>query len=119
MNLLINLFLIFSIVSCSSTTIIKTYDPEVNIYVNGQFKGKGSAVHTDMKMSWLSSTVKLQKVGCQEEYEMFTKDEKLDVLPLISGFLLIFPFLWTMKYDAVHSYNYVCKIPATLESSQE
>lgn len=108
LKLFFNFTLILVLISCSSTTIIKTNDPDVNIYVNGKHKGKGSAVHTDMKMSWLSSKVRLQKDGCQDNFEEFSKNEQLDILPLISGFIFIFPFLWTMKYKAVRQYNFVC-----------
>lgn len=96
-------------VSCSSTTVIKTNDPEVNIYVDGAYLGKGSSLYTDKKISWLDTKVRMQKDGCQDEFAVFSKDETLDVLPFVTGFLFLLPFLWTMKYNAVHEYNYVCR----------
>lgn len=109
MKLLINTTLILSLLACSSTTIVKTDDPEVNIFIDGESQGKGAIVHTDKKVVWMSITVKLQKDGCQDQYESFSKDEQFDVLPFVGGLFLIVPFLWTMKYDAVHQYNFVCK----------
>jgi hypothetical protein len=109
MKFIIPLLLIIVLISCSSTTVIKTNDPKAKIFVDGELIGNGSAVHTDMKVSWLSSTITLKRDGCQDEIQTFSKNEQLDILPFISGFLFIVPFLWTMKYKAVHEYNYVCE----------
>lgn len=104
-RILIPLFLI----SCSSTTVIRTTDPEAKIYVDDQFLGKGSVVHTDMKVSWSDTRIKVKKDGCKSENYVMTKDEELDVPALIFGVLTIVPILWVLKYKGLHNYEYQCQ----------
>lgn len=52
--------------SCSSTTNIRSTDPNAKIYVDGEFKGTGVATHTDSKTIVSAPTqVRIQKEGCQ------------------------------------------------------
>jgi hypothetical protein len=36
--------------SCSSTTMIRSTDPQAKIFVDGEYKGVGTATHTDTKI---------------------------------------------------------------------
>jgi len=108
MKNLICIILCLSIVSCASTTIIKVDDPKAKLYIDGDYVGMGTAVYTDRNISWTTRTLKIEKEGCKSQFEGFSKDEKVDILPLVSGILLIVPLLWTMKYNAIRNYNVEC-----------
>ncbi len=104
------ILVIFQLLSCSSTTVIKVSDPDVNISVNNRLLGSSDVIYSDRKVSWLKSNkVNLTKEGCAEQSFKFRRNEKLDSLALITGIFLIVPILWLMKYRAVHNYEFVCQ----------
>jgi hypothetical protein len=94
--------------SCASTTTIHSTDPEAKIYIDGEYKGMGSAMHTDTKIVFASTNVTLKKKGCREKHFTFSRTEEFDVGPCIGGAFLFPFFLWVMKYKQEHSYDYDC-----------
>ena len=50
MKKILILLILLNLVACSSTTMIRSTDQDAKIYVDGEFKGKGSVTHTDTKI---------------------------------------------------------------------
>lgn len=109
MKTIINILLIFSILSCSSTTIVQSTDKNAQISINGRSLGEGSVIHSDRKVAWFGKNrVKISKAGCSDQMFIFKRNEELDVGALIFGIFLIVPLVWVMQYQAVHEYQFVC-----------
>jgi len=97
-----------SIVACSSTTLIRSNDPEAKIYVDGEFKGKGQFTYTDTKIVGSSTAIRLQKDGCEPMSFTMTRSEEFDAGACAGGVFVLVPFLWVMKYKPEHTYEFVC-----------
>jgi hypothetical protein len=104
---LITLLLVGSILlaSCTSTTMIQSTPSGAKIYVDGQSVGSTPYSHSDMKILGSTTTVKLEKEGYETLITSFSKDEQVDVGAIIGGLFFWVPFLWTLKYDAIHNYD--------------
>lgn len=96
------------LVSCSSTTLIKTKDAGVDVYIDDSYYGKTPVAYSDTKIVGSATSVKLKKPGCQEDFHMMNKNEEFQVGPCIGGFLVLVPFLWIMGYKAERTYEYEC-----------
>ncbi len=95
--------------SCSSTTTITSTDKDAKIYVDGEFKGKGSVTHTDTKTYGSTTSVRIAKDGCEDKNYYFQRNEEFDAGACAGGVFALVPFLWIMKYKPVHSYEFECK----------
>lgn len=100
--------LIASLTACSSTTVVRTTDSAARIYIDGEFRGKGSVTHSDQKLVGSSTFVKLEKTGCEPQTYHFQRNEEFDAGACVGGIFLLFPFLWIMKYKPEHVYDYRC-----------
>jgi hypothetical protein len=100
--------LVGSLAACSSTTVIRSTDSAAKIYVDGEFKGKGSVTHTDKKIVGSTTHVKLEKDGCEPQAFEFIRSEAFDPGACVGGIFVLFPFLWIMRYKAEHLYEYKC-----------
>jgi hypothetical protein len=49
----------------------------------------------------------LEKEGYNSFNTTFTKDEEVDIGAIIGGVFLFIPFLWTMKYKPIHTYELI------------
>ena len=98
-----------SFLACSSTTMIRSTDPEAKIYVDGEFKGKGMASHTDTKTIGSTTSVRLEKAGCEPRAYSFSRNEEFDAGACAGGVFLLVPFLWIQKYKAEHLYEFECE----------
>jgi len=108
--------LITQLLSCSSTTVIKSSDPGTTIKVNGKVYGTGNIVYSDRKIALLGSKnrVQLSKKGCLDSSYKFKRNEVVEPIALITGIFLIAPLLWIMKYKAVHEYQFKCTKKAAI-----
>lgn len=93
---------------CSSTTLIRSTDPEAKIYVDGEFKGKGQYSHTDSKTIGSVTSVRLEKEGCEPMNYNFARNEEFDAGACAGGVFVLVPFLWIQKYKAERTYEYIC-----------
>lgn len=98
----------FVLVSCSSATLIKTNDKDLNIYVDEKFVGKGQYTHQDSKIWGSTTKVLLKKNGCEDVSYILRRNEKFDAGACIGGIFLLVPLLWIKKYDPVHNFQFVC-----------
>jgi hypothetical protein len=93
---------------CTSSTMIRASDPSASIFVDGDYRGKGSVSHRDTKTVGATTEVRIEKTGCAAKEFSFRRNEELDVGATIGGLFLLVPFLWVMKYKPSHSYTYAC-----------
>jgi hypothetical protein len=93
--------------NCSSTTVIRSTDPEAKIYVDGEFMGRGSVTYSDTKTVFASTMVRIQKPGCEPVTNSLSRSE-FDVGACIGGVFVLVPFLWIEKYKSEYNYEYQC-----------
>ena len=91
--------------SCSSTTMLITEPPGAKVYINGEKMGITPYAMTDTKIVGSCSYVVFQKEGYEDLSLNICRDEQVDVGAIIGGVFFLFPFLWTMKYNPVHTYE--------------
>ena len=97
--------------ACSSTTTIRSSDPEARIYVNGEYVGTGQAEYTDRKVAFSNNKVVLKKEGCLPSNYSFRRNEDPDGGAIVGGILVGVPFLWVTEYKDQHAYEYDCAGP--------
>ncbi len=97
-----------TLANCSSTTMVRSTDSDAKIYIDGEYKGKGSVSHTDTKMIGSVTQVKIEKDGCEPMNYTFARNEEFDAGACAGGVFVLVPFLWIQKYKAEHVYEYNC-----------
>lgn len=97
----------FFLVSCSSTTMIQSSPGAAKVYLNGEPVGVTPYTHSDTKIVGSTTNVRLEKEGYETLNTSFSRNEEADVGAIIGGIFVLFPFLWTMKYKPVHTYELV------------
>lgn len=107
-HVLVSSLTIVGMIGCSSTTLIRSTDPEAKIYVDGELRGKGQYSHTDSKTIGSTTYVRLEKEGCEPMTFNFARNEEFDAGACAGGVFLLVPFLWVQKYKAERTYEYVC-----------
>lgn len=100
--------------SCSSTTLIQSSPSGAKVYLNGEYAGVTPYSHTDTKIVGSSTQVRLEKEGYETLNSAFSRNEDADVGAIIGGIFFLFPFLWTMKYKPVRTYELVPSGTASL-----
>lgn len=95
--------------SCSSSTLIRSTDSEAKIYVDGEYRGKGTVQYSDQKTIGATTSVRIQKEGCEPEMYSFSRNEEFDVGACIGGVFVLVPFLWIQKYKPEHNFEYSCR----------
>ena len=108
--------LLLCLSACSSSTVIKSSDPDARIYVNDEFVGTGQAVYTDSKVSFSNNDVTIEKSGCAPASHNFRRNEKADGGTIAGGFFVFVPGLWVTEYKPEHSYEYDCVAANDAES---
>lgn len=103
--------------SCSSTTLIQSSPSGAKVYLNGEYAGVTPYTHTDTKIVGSSTQVRLEKEGYETLNTAFSRNEDADVGAIIGGIFFLFPFLWTMKYKPVRTYELVPSGNASLTGS--
>jgi hypothetical protein len=91
--------------SCASTTTIQSNPSGAKVYLNGEPVGTTPYTHQDTKIAGSTTTVKLEKEGYEPFNTSFSRNEEADVGAIIGGILVWVPFLWTMKYKPIHTYE--------------
>ena len=94
--------------ACSSTTLIRSTDSNAKIYVDGELKGTGTATHTDTKIIGSTTSVRLEKAGCEPQFFNFSRNEEFDAGACAGGVFVLVPFLWVQKYKPERTYEYNC-----------
>ncbi len=95
--------------ACTSSTVIRSTDPESRIYVNGEYIGTGQAHYSDEKVAFSRNEVEIRKEGCRTDYHSFRRSEEADIGAIVGGIFLTVPFLWVTEYKPYRSYEYTCQ----------
>lgn len=108
MNVFVSVVAAVALIGCSSTTLIRSTDPEAKIYVDGEYKGRGQYSHTDTKTIGSVTSVRLEKDGCEPMNYNFARNEEFDAGACAGGVFFLVPFLWIQKYRAERTYEFTC-----------
>jgi len=100
--------------SCTSTTLIQSNPSKAKVYLNGDLVGETPYRHSDSKIVGSSMVLRLEKDGYNPLVRTITKDEEVNVGAIIGGLFVVVPFLWTMQYQPVHTYELK---PSTVEDA--
>ena len=95
--------------ACTSSTVIRSSDPNSRIYVNGEYKGTGRAYYSDQKVAFSRNEVEIRKEGCRPEYHSFRRNEGADLGAIVGGIFFTIPYLWVTDYKRSHVYDYECE----------
>jgi hypothetical protein len=93
--------------SCSSSTVIQSKPSGAKVYLNSAYVGTTPYTYSDTKIVGTTTYVRLEKEGYQQLNTSFSRDERADVGAIIGGLFVLFPFLWTMKYDPFRTYELI------------
>ncbi|PKR80629.1 hypothetical protein CW751_09675 [Brumimicrobium salinarum] len=93
--------------SCASTTMINSVPSGANVYIDSEPVGTTPYSHTDSKVTGSTTRIKLTKDGYEDFYYPMTKDEEVHVGAVVGGFLIMIPFLWTLKYKPSRTYELI------------
>ena len=99
------LSILIFLTSCVSTTTIKSNPSGAKVYINGEFAGETPYEYKDTKISWSSVDLTLKKEGYNDLDKTMHKNEEVNFLAVVGGFVLLVPFLWTMEYKDTHTYE--------------
>jgi hypothetical protein len=91
--------------SCASTTLIQSNPQGANLYIDGEKVGRTPYSYTDTKIVGSATMIRLEKDGYETLNTSFSRNEQADAGAIIGGLLVWVPFLWTMKYKPMHSYE--------------
>lgn len=91
--------------SCSSATLIQSNPSGAKVYMDGQYMGTTPYSYSDTKIIGSITEVRLEKEGYETFHTFLSRNERADVGAIIGGFLCVVPFLWTMGYNPVHTYE--------------
>lgn len=99
------LVIVLILTSCSSSTLIQSNPTKAKVYIDGAFVGETPYLHTDSKIVGSSMVVKIEKDGFAPIISTITKDEEVNIGAVVGGLFFAVPFLWTMQYQPLHSYE--------------
>lgn len=101
------LFFAFTLLllSCKSTTIIKSEPAGAVVYINGQKKGETPYTYSDTKIVGSATNIVLKKAGYTDFQTVLTRDEQADAGAIVAGCFFLVPFLWAMEYEPEHNYE--------------
>ena len=93
--------------SCGSTTLIQSSPGGAKLYLDGESVGQTPYELRDTKIIGTCTAVRLEKEGYETFHTNLCRNEEADVGAIIGGIFLLVPFLWTMKYKPMHSYELI------------
>ena len=101
--LLLAVSVLFS--GCTSTTMIHSNPDGAKVYLNEELAGTTPYLHSDTRIVGSTTRVRLEKEGYESLHSSLSRNEEVDAGAIIGGIFLWVPFLWTMKYKPVHTYE--------------
>jgi hypothetical protein len=79
---------------CASSTVLQTQPPGATVAINGAIVGRTPYTLTDTKVVGSSTPIRFEYPGYAPLDVTLTRNEEVDVLPLIGGLFVLVPFLW-------------------------
>jgi hypothetical protein len=101
------LALLVLVTGCTSTTQIQSVPPGAKVYVDEEFLGTTPYMYSDQKVVGSTIHLRLEKEGYEPLQTTIQRNEEADAGAIVAGIFLLFPFIWTMKYKPVHTYELV------------
>jgi hypothetical protein len=90
---------------CASSTVLQTQPPGARVMVDGVAVGQTPYTLTDSKIVGSRTQLRFEYPGYAPLDVILTRNEEVDVLPLIGGFICLVPFLWVLRYQTFHVYQ--------------
>ncbi|MBU2709193.1 PEGA domain-containing protein [Zooshikella marina] len=97
------LILIFFVTGCASYTTIDSHPSKAKVYVDGNYVGDTPVDYGDKSIAGTTKSVTLKKDGYKDKNVKISKEEA-QVGPIIGGFFVLVPFLWSLGYP--DNYNF-------------
>ncbi|MCG8419916.1 MAG: PEGA domain-containing protein [Proteobacteria bacterium] len=97
--------LVFGVVACSSSTVIRSNVQGAKVYLNGEYVGTTPYTMTDTKIVGSTTTVRLEAPGYEPTHGVISRSEVFSIGACIGGVLVLFPFLWIMGYKPEHFFE--------------
>lgn len=94
---------IITLSSCASRTMIYS-SPPAKVYIGGKLKGETPYQHKDMRLTFMSRKIRLEKEGYKPLTDKIRRSEKVGKLAAFFTLGFFFPVLWVGHYDAYHAY---------------
>lgn len=95
----------FFILSCSSTTTIRSEPSGATLLINGNKVGETPYTYSDSKIMFSKQQVSLKKRGYKSFSSVITRDE-LAAGPLLAGIFCFFPvLLWSFEYAPFYNFE--------------
>src|SRR6185437_12743351 len=98
---IVSLLTLSAVAGCASSTVLQTQPPGARVSINGVPMGTTPYTLIDANIVTTTTQLRFEYPGYQPLDTMISRDEELDVLPLL-GFFLVVPLLWVMKYHPSH-----------------
>ncbi|MGI0119304.1 PEGA domain-containing protein [Zooshikella sp. RANM57] len=98
------LLLSFFVTGCSSYTTIDTNPSKAKVYVDGSYVGNTPLNYGDKSIAGTTKSVTLKKDGYKDKHVKISKEEA-QVGPIIGGFFLLAPFLWSLGYPDNYTFE--------------
>jgi len=93
---------------CASTTLIQSEPTGAKVYIEDEPLGFTPFTYSDTKIVGSTTYLRLEKEGYKPFTTVLTRDEEVDVAPIIGGLCGIWPlWFWFMKYKPIHFYELV------------
>lgn len=89
---------------CASSTLLQTTPTNASVHVKGQIIGTTPYTYSDRKMAGSSTLITLKKEGYEDYYTTLRRVERFNPVALL-GIVFVWPLLWVIGYDQVHSYE--------------
>jgi hypothetical protein len=97
--------LIALISGCASSTLIQSIPNRAKLTIDGSHVGTTPYKMRDTKITGTTTSIKLESEGYEPLHTTITKDEEVNPGAVIAGIFFYIPFLWTMRYNPVHTYE--------------
>lgn len=99
------LTLIIFMSSCASSTMLHSIPEGAKVYIDSQPAGTTPFHYSDTKTIGSATSIRMELEGYEPLNTWLTRNEEADVGAIIGGFIVLVPFLWTMKYHPIHTYE--------------
>jgi len=107
---------------CASSTYLQTTPPHASVHVKGQIIGTTPYTYSDRKMAGSSTLITFKKDGYEDYYTTLSRVEQFNPVALL-GIFFVWPLLWSIGYDKVHSYDLekaedITQVPSDTDSDE-
>ncbi len=110
--------LVFFVVGCASSTMIKSRPDGAEVYIDNIKKGVTPLKYEDTAIAGTAKPLRLKKVG-YENLDTVIRKSEFEWGPCIGGALVLFPFVWILGYPPEYEFELQPKIQRVGEETQK